>query len=931
MKKLYTIFILISLLPVFTFAQEEFPVSNKNQLINNTVYSNAPEEAKHSAAFVRQWQFFEQRAYPNSTIPENAYQNSIIQRNAMESGDNLINNEIAWVSIGPSPGAYFNYGNISSRIVTGAYDPSNPNVIYIGAANGGVWKTTDSGISWNPLTDNQVSMAMGAIAIDPQNTNIIYAGTGEATYSGASYFGFGLLKSTDAGGSWQHITSGLPSHTYFSRIKIRPGHSNEVLAAMGNSGLYYSSNSGINWSLKWSGKCDDIVFTPSGDTVFAIGGGSGMVRSTDGGANFTSFGTGLISGQRIHFDLCKADPSVMYAAIYNGDVSVYKSTNYGTNWTQAAPSQDFNGGQAWYDLYCRVSPFNPNNVFVGTIDVYRSTDGGANFTNITYGYSNGPVHVDQHYLFFHPTNPNTFYVCDDGGIYKSTDNGNSFINMNQDLTLTQFYRIKASPFLPGRILGGTQDNGTQETNSTLNWAAAFGGDGGEVSFNPINQNYIIGESQNGGLTRTINNGASWSYNATSGIDGSENVAWVAPIVVHPDSSGIFYVARQKVYKTTNNGANWVGISDYLNGGTAVMELAISKTNPATMYATSNNKVFRSDDRGYNWTNVTSGLPNKTITSVYVDPLDYQTAYLTFSGYGTSKVYKSTDNGNHWVDISGNLPDSPANDIFVYKDDIAHPNTYFVAMDIGVFMTQDDGQNWIELDNGIPNTVIMHLDYSPTTKMLRAGTHGRGVYEAFIDFSTPVELNSFNASVNQKNTVNLNWSTASETNNHGFEIQRKLKKMDWTTIGFVEGNGTSSQPHNYSYKDDINNLKYDGRILYRLKQIDFNGASKNSKYVYVDVNYIPDEIALYQNYPNPFNPTTTITYSVSEESVVNLTIYNSLGQKVAELVNGIQNQGMHQVIWDAENMASGIYFYSLNVKDKNGISKFNQMKKLILMK
>ena len=147
--------------------------------------------------------------------------------------------------LGPTPGAYFNYGNISSRIVSGAFDPTNPNIIYIGPANGGVWKSTDSGSTWNPLTDQQVSLSMGAIEIDPANTNIIYAGTGEATYSGASYYGRGLLKSTNGGTTWTNYTSGLPSSTYFSRIKIRPNNSSQLLAALGNSGLYRSTNSGL--------------------------------------------------------------------------------------------------------------------------------------------------------------------------------------------------------------------------------------------------------------------------------------------------------------------------------------------------------------------------------------------------------------------------------------------------------------------------------------------------------------------------------------------------------------------------------------------------------------------------------------------------------------------------------------------------------------
>ena len=157
-------------------------------LIENSVYSEAPESIQQTKPFIRQRWFFEQRAYPNNFIPENAYANAMDQRDAMriQNADRMPN--INWVSLGPTPGYYFNYGNISSRVVTGAFHPTNPSTIYIGPANGGVWKSIDNGINWVPLTDDQPSMSMGAIAIDPTNPNIVYAGTGEATYSGASYY-----------------------------------------------------------------------------------------------------------------------------------------------------------------------------------------------------------------------------------------------------------------------------------------------------------------------------------------------------------------------------------------------------------------------------------------------------------------------------------------------------------------------------------------------------------------------------------------------------------------------------------------------------------------------------------------------------------------------------------------------------------------------
>lgn len=918
---------------IFLFTCSTFyaQIDYKNQLVENSVFSSAPEEIKHSKAFVRQWVFFDERAYPNNYIPVDAYEKAQKERDALRIKNKNVKNAVNWVNLGPTPGNYPGYGSISSRIVTGSYHPVNSNIIYIGAANGGVWKTTDAGINWQPLTDNQPSLSMGAIVIDSQNPSVIYAGTGEATYSGASYYGRGLLKSTDAGQTWLQITSGLPSSTYFSRLVIRPNFNNELLAALGTSGLYRSSNGGLNWSQIVSGRCDDVLFTPSGDTAFAVGSGIGGIRrSIDGGKNFSTFATGFPSTiTRVHFDLCYSVPSVMYAVVHaSSDITAWKSTDNGKNWFQISSATNFNGSQAWYDLYLKVNPVNPDVAFIGAVDIFRTTN-GSEFTNITNGYSGGTVHVDQHYLFFHPTDPQTFICCNDGGIWRSTNSGTSFFNLNDKLTLTQFYRIAASPFTPSRILGGTQDNGTQQTLSTLNWAAVFGGDGGEVCFNPFDNRYILAETQNGGIRRTGDGGSNWA-SATSGITTSESVAWVAPIIAHPTTSGIFYTARQRVYKSTNNGVSWIAISGNVNSTSAVREMAISKSKPELLYASTGSLLFKSVDGGINWTSVSTGLPAKTISSVYVHPDSANIVVVTFLGFGGAKIYKSIDEGNTWSSINGDLPDSPISDVFIYTEDNHHPNTYFVATDIGVFYTQDNGNRWYEITEGLPNTVIKHLDYSPSTHTLRAGTHGRGVYEAYIDFYLiPVELTSFSVS-NEGAKIKLEWETATESNNSGFQIERKLKNCDWQSIGFVKGKGTTTEKTNYSFIDNMSSIKYEGKVLYRLKQIDFNGSSKYSNQVFVNVNNLLENY-LSNNYPNPFNPVTTIRYGLKEESLVKISVFNSLGEKIQTLIEQKQEAGYYEINWNASGRSSGIYFYLIEVRNNNGEINFSEIRKLVLLK
>ena len=702
-------------------------LSQDLKIIDNP-YEKADAVTRSRKAFQREKWFYEQRMYPENFIPKNAYEIANKQKEDLrnQSGFSMMSPFDTWTSVGPSPGFYFGYSNITSRMATVKYDPVNPNILYIGAACGGIWKSSDSGLSWTSKSDYEASLSSGSIAIDPANTNIIYYGTGEATYSGVSYYGRGLLKSTDAGNTWTNISADLPTASFTSRIVIRPNYPAQLLAAMSYEGLFRSTNSGINWTRILSGRCDDVIFSPSGDTVYVIGSGTGYKISVNGGVSFTD-NTTLNPGERNHIALCRSSSRIMYAASYSsGNITVFKSTNAGAIFTQISAGQDFSGVQGWYDFYIHVNPFDPNTAYVGSIDIWRTTNGGANFTNITNGYGGGSVHVDQHNLDFHPTDANQMICVNDGGIWKSTNKGTSWINLNTNLTLTQFYRIASDPSNANHIIGGTQDNGTQRTAGTLNWTAAYGGDGGEVCFHKKNNSFILGETQNNGVFRSTDAGLSWS-SAENGLIGSG--AWIGPIISHPDSNGVFYTARQQIFKSTDWGADWFAISTGTSG--TVNEMAVSRTSANLMYATSGNLIFRSTNRGYTFTDVSAGLPNNAITSISVHPDSSNVAVITFSGFGNGKIYKTTNTGTSWNSITGNLPDAPANDALFYYPGFS-TSTFYLANDVGVFVTNNNGQSWIELANGLPNTVVMHLDYHQAANKLRAGTHGRGVYEIQIN-------------------------------------------------------------------------------------------------------------------------------------------------------------------------------------------------------
>ena len=264
---------------------------------------------------------------------------------------------------------------------------------------------------------------------------------------------------------------------------------------------------------------------------------------------------------------------------------------------------------------------------------------------------------------------------------------------------------------------------------------------------------------------------------------------------------------------------------------------------------------------------------------------------------------------------------------VYYKKATDRNVLFVGTDVGVYV-KNGTNNWESFNTGLPNVVVSELEilYTAGTDKLRAGTFGRGLWETNIDAALPVELVSFTSSV-KNNSVMLNWSTATEVNNYGFDDLRQahtstpLSVTNWEKIGFVNGNGNSSSTKNYEYEDkNINSGKYS----YRLKQIDNDGQYSYSKIVEVDLG-LPKEFDLSQNYPNPFNPTTTIKWQAPVSGFQTLKVYDVLGNEVATLVNEYREAGSYEVEFSANNFSSGVYYYQLKA------GSFTQTRKMALVK
>jgi photosystem II stability/assembly factor-like uncharacterized protein len=729
--------------------------------------------------------FFSQRGFAFDTLAAQDYYDILNDEMAKEQRKffeprkgNRLNTAIgnlSWSSIGPTgleglaslPN--YGWGRVSGRVPSMAINPTDPDIVYIGAAAGGLWKTTNGGSSWTDLAPSLASLTYGAIAIDPNNSDVVYAGGGEIMYSTNPwlYNGNGMFKSTDAGATWTNITNGFGSQTQFGAIAVSPFNSDVVFATLGsgywhlgnlaNEGVWRSTDAGSTWNkvLDQADAFDVYARPDSAGYVFAgIGGGvaaSGVYRSTDNGSTWTMTSTGLPTGtsiQRIQLAMSPSAPTTTYAIIYYGTgtyrTKLYKTTDGGSGWFQIAVNTYLSGNygsgwtdQGWYDLCVGVHPTDPNIVMTGNLELFRSTNGSSMTvlrTNSTSAWYS-PCHVDYHIIRFAPSNGSYVYCGSDGGMFKSTDAGVTWTSVNNGLATLQLYHIASHPTNANIVYGGAQDNGNFRTldGGATPWGSVETGDGMYCAVDPGNPNVVYMSTQYGSHDKSTNGGATFS-----GMR-STNGGWLSPLIIHPMNSKTLFVTNRSVYKSTNSGSSWTTIasnpsSDYINS------IAMSPVNPSRMIFAGNDafsnspQVKVSTDTGATWTDRTSAIGGtaRYISRVVCHPSEPSTMFAVRSGFVSGqKIYKTTDLGVTWANVTGNLPNVPHNCMIV---DPARPNEYYAANDLGVYHTTDGGTNWTREGQGMPFVPVMDLEIVDfgATRLLRAATHGRSVYQASID-------------------------------------------------------------------------------------------------------------------------------------------------------------------------------------------------------
>ena len=442
--------------------------------------------------------------------------------------------------------------------------------------------------------------------------------------------------------------------------------------------------------------------------------------------------------------------------------------------------------------------------------------------------------------------------------------------------------------------------------------------------------YMYATYVQGQISRSTNSGLSFPTDISANIPGGQPTgAWVTPYSISPSNSSTLFAGYDKVWKTTDRGNNWTSASQVLSASQKLRSLAIAPSNSNVLYAADQTNMWKTTDGGAtNWGVITLPTTANNVTYITIKNNDPNTVWITYGGFTSgSKVYESTNGGASWTNISTGLPNLPVMCIAYYKKPTDR-NVLFVGTDVGVYV-KDGANNWVPFNTNLPNVVVTELEIFygsgiEAIDKLRAGTYGRGLWETDIDAALPVEISSFTAAF-KNNSVSIKWTTETEVINYGFEIER-LNKNDqttkWEKIGFVNGSGNSNSPKNYSFEDK--NIRF-GTYSYRLKQIDNNGQFSYSKIIEVFTSSIPTGYALEQNFPNPFNPATTILYQIKEQGLVELKVYNLLGQEIVTLVNEIKPVGYYSFNFDASNLPSGVYIYSLQVND------FVQSHKMTLLK
>jgi photosystem II stability/assembly factor-like uncharacterized protein len=684
----------------------------------------------------------------------------------------------------------------SGRIADLEGHPTDGRVLYAGTAGGGVWKTTDGGVTYKPLFDKHIQ-SIGAVAIDPkQPDQVVWAGTGECWTRNSVSVGDGVYKTTDGGQNWTNL--GLEKTERISAIKIDPTNTNTVyVGAMGplwsagaDRGVYKTTDGGKSWEkilyVDENTGCSDLAIDPKNPNIlyaafwefrrtgwsFNSGGlKSALYKSTDAGKTWAKIHTGFPTGKlgRIAVAMAPSNPSRLYAVLESETAEtkgLYRSEDAGANWVRT--NGDFElTVRPFYFSRIVVDPRNPDILLKAGLSGSISRDGGKTFTTL------GGMHADIHDFHFDIANSNLITAATDGGIYRSYDGGNVF-EMVKGIPVAQAYQVSVDNSKPYKVYCGLQDNqswyGPSESPGGIenrDWNCVGQGDGFRVYRHPTKPNILYSEMQGAEYI--------WRYDTErrqTKIVKPYAVAnepklrfnWNTALQISPHKPDRLYVGSQFVHRSEDMGETWTKISPDLttndkakqnqeeSGGLSadnsgaenhctVFSIAESPVDENMIWVgTDDGNVQVTTDGGKNWQNVAMNVPGlpKNTWAYHVEPsrFDKNTCYVAFEGHSTGDmatyVYKTTDLGKTWKSIVTADIKGFARHI---KEDLVNPNLLFLGTEQGLYVTVDGGQNWSAFTNNLPPVAVLYIAIQPDENDLVLATHGRGI--VIIDDISPL--------------------------------------------------------------------------------------------------------------------------------------------------------------------------------------------------
>jgi photosystem II stability/assembly factor-like uncharacterized protein len=693
---------------------------------------------------------------------------------------------LQWRGIGPYRGG-------RALAVTGI--PGDANTFYFGAVAGGVWKSTDGGASWLPLTDNTSISSVGAIAVAPSNHEIVYVGTGEAAPRGDMTYGDGVYKSTDGGKTWSHI--GLRDTRQIGALIVDPRNSDVVLlAAFGHAfgpnterGVYRTTDGGKSWTRVLykdeNTGAIDVSFDPHNpDVVYAAlwqarrqpwefssgGPGSGLYRSTDGGVSWTHLtGHGLPAGLlgRIHVSVSAADSKRVYAMIESAEGGLFRSDDGGANW-QRVNDDGRLSQRAWYFSTILADPRDVDTLYAENTGLFRSTDGGKTFELLP------ARHGDHHGIWIDPTNPDRIIEASDGGASVSFDRGKTWSTQNNQPT-AQFYHVSVDNRFPYYAYGAQQDNtsvgiASMDDEGAIverDWYDVFPGECGFVIADPRDANIVYGTSEN--LVGRFNKHTMqtqvipvWPVDASghAAKDLEHRFNWTSPLMMSPFDPDTLYYGMERLYKTTNEGASWTAVSPDLTRNDKTKQLAsggpITKDITSVEYydtifaiaesplrkgmiwiGTDDGLIQLTHDGGGSWSNVTpSAMPEwSTVSMIEPSRHDANVAYVAVDRHKLDDikpyVFVTRDGGKSWARLDAGLPEGSF--IHAVREDPVRRELLYAATETGVFVSLDSGRHWQSLQLNLPRSPVHDLVVAGDD--LVVATHGRSFW--ILDDVTPL--------------------------------------------------------------------------------------------------------------------------------------------------------------------------------------------------